>query len=167
MLSKRPNPRLQRTRAAVAAEPPAVRPTMSRAWKCPNCERHFTRTNQRHACGTGSRSEVLRNRSPEIVALYASLERFVKTLGPVEFVTRDRYVLLRSNRIFADLVVMAGALRAVVHLPRRVADPLFMKVGADQKRVSHVAMLRSKNDLETLKPYLKEAYQCSIAQTSA
>ena len=140
---------------------------MSKAWVCHNCERQFTRKNQRHTCGTGSRSEVLRNRSPEIVALYASLESFVKTLGPVEFVTRDRYVLLRSNRIFADLVVMAGALRAAVHLARQVTDPLFIKVGADRKRVSHVAMLRSKNDLETLKPYLKEAYKCSISHTSA
>ena len=140
---------------------------MSKAWMCPNCERRFTRKNQRHTCGTGSRSEVLRNRSPEIVALYASLESFVKTLGPVEFVTRDRYVLLRSNRIFADLVVMTGALRATVHLARRVTDPLFVKVGADRKRVSHVAMLRSRNDLETLKPYLKEAYKCSLSHTSA
>lgn len=99
--------------------------------------------------------------------MYASLESFVKTLGPVEFVTRDRYVLLRSNRIFADLVVMAGALRAVVHLARQVTDPLFIKVVADRKKVSHLAMIRSKNDLETLKPYLKEAYKCSISHTSA
>jgi hypothetical protein len=51
--------------------------------------------NQRHACGTGDRDEVLRNRPDELVELYGELERYVKSLGPVEFVTRERYVLLR------------------------------------------------------------------------
>lgn len=57
---------------------------------------------------------------------------------------------------------MVGALRAVVHLTRQVTDPLFIKVAADRKRMSHVAMIRSKDDLAALKPYLKEAYECSI-----
>jgi predicted transport protein len=101
------------------------------------------------------------------VALYSSLEAFAKTLGPVEFVARDRYVLFRSRRIFADLVVMTDALRVVVHLNRRVADPIFFKIGADRKLVSHVAKLRDEKTLSTLKPYLREAYELSISAPSA
>lgn len=41
--------------------------------------------------------------------VYAALETFVKSLGPVEFVTRERYVLLRTDRIFADLVFLREA----------------------------------------------------------
>ena len=63
---------------------------MTLVWTCPKCKRRFTRANQRHACGTGDRAEVLRNRSPEIVGLYEALERFATSLGPVEFVTRER-----------------------------------------------------------------------------
>jgi Domain of unknown function (DUF5655) len=73
-----------------------------------------------HACGTGDRADVLRNRPPEVVELYAALETFAKSLGPVEFVTRERYVLLRSNRIFADLIIMSDALRIAIHLSRKV-----------------------------------------------
>jgi hypothetical protein len=76
----------------------------------------------------------------------------------VEFVTRERYVLLRSVRIFADLTVMTDALRVVVHLDRRARDPLFFKVGADRKRFSHVAKVRDEGGLSALKPYLREAY---------
>jgi uncharacterized protein DUF5655 len=137
-------------------------PTMSAIWSCPKCKRGFTRKHQRHACGTGNRLEVLRGRPDSLVALYSSLESFAKTLGPVEFVARDRYVLLRSSRIFADLVVMTDALRVAVHLSRRVADPIFFKIGADRKRVSHVAKLRDETSLLTLKPYLREAYEFSI-----
>jgi len=140
---------------------------MSATWSCPKCNRGFTRKNQRHACGTGNQLEVLRGRPESLVALYYSLESFARTLGPVEFVARDRYVLFRSSRIFADLVVMKDALRVVVHLSRRVEDPIFFKIGADRKHVSHVTMLRDETGLSTLKPYLREAYQFSISSPSA
>jgi hypothetical protein len=132
-------------------------------WTCPTCRRRFTRTNQRHACGTGDRAEVLRNRPPELVAVYAALEQFVKTLGPVEFVTRDRYVLLRTTRIFTDLVIMSDAVRVAIHLPKRVSHEAFIKVASDRKQVTHVAKLRTRDELEAMKPFLREAYAWSVS----
>jgi predicted transport protein len=136
---------------------------MTRTWTCPRCNRQFTRKNQRHACGTGDRADVLRNRPPEVVKLYAALEKFVKSLGPVEFVTRERYVLLRSNRIFADAVIMSDALRLAIHLPRKAEHKLFIKVGLDRKHVTHVAKLRAIDELESMKPFLRESYEHSIS----
>ena len=136
---------------------------MTTAWSCPKCKRRFTRTNQRHACGTGQRAEVLRNRSSELVDLYGALERFATSLGPVEFVTRERYVLLRSRRIFADVVVMADALRLAIHLPRKLEHRLFIKVAADRKHVTHVAKLHDMEELDAMKPFLREAYEYSVS----
>jgi predicted transport protein len=136
---------------------------MTTGWACPKCKRRFTRKNQRHACGTGDRAEVLRNRPPEIVELFAALETFAKALGPVEFVTRERYVLLRSNRIFADLVIMSDALRLAIHLSRKVENRLFIKIGSNRRQVTHVAKLRSRKELEIMKPFLREAYEYSIS----
>lgn len=140
---------------------------MTSTWACPKCNRRFTRKNQRHACGTGDRADVLRNRPPEVVNLYAALEKFVKSLGPVEFVMRDRYVLLRSNRIFADAVIMSDALRLAIHLPRTAEHKLFMKVASDRRHVTHVAKLRAIEELESMKPFLREAYEHSISQKMA
>lgn len=137
---------------------------MQAPWMCPKCNRSFTRKNQRHACGTGDRSEVLRNRADSVVALYASLESFVKSLGSIEIVARERYVLLRSIRIFADLVIMTDAVRVAVHLGRKIDNPIFVKVGSDGRTVSHVAKLRTRKDLEVIKPYLKEAYEFSLTR---
>jgi len=136
---------------------------MTTAWACPKCKRRFTRKNQRHACGTGRREDVLRNRPPEVVALYAALETFAKSLGSVEFVTRERYVLLRSDRIFADLVIMPAAIRLAIHLPREAKHALFIKIASDRKHVSHVAKLHDLVELETMKPFLREAYEYSIS----
>ncbi len=133
-------------------------------WICPKCKRRFTRKNQRHVCGTGEREDVLRNRSPELVAIYAALEVFVKSLGEVEFVTRDRYVLLRTRRIFTDLVIMTDAVRVAVHLPRRIESPLFIKVVADRRHVTHVAKLRQLDELEAVKPFVREAYTHSLRE---
>ena len=136
---------------------------MTSMWTCPKCNRQFTRKNQRHACGTGDRADILRNRPPEVVKLYAALEKFARSLGPVEFVTRDRYVLLRSIRIFADAVIMSDALRLAIHLPRKAEHKLFMKVASDPKHVTHVAKLRAVGELESMKPFLREAYEHSIS----
>jgi hypothetical protein len=131
-------------------------------WTCPDCGRSFTRKNQRHACGTGDRNAVLRNRPQPIVDLYEALEAFVRSFGSVEFVTRQRYVLLRSTRVFADLVIMRDAVRVAIHLSRRVDDCVFFKIGGDTKSVTHVAKLQHRQDLERVKSYLKEAYECSV-----
>ena len=133
-------------------------------WNCPKCGRAFTRKGQRHACGTGDRAEVIRNRPEALVEILSSIETFARSLGPVEIVTRERYVLLRSTRIFADLVMMSDAVRAAIHLRRRVAHPLFSKVGvSDRGSVTHVAKIRQRREFESLKKYFKEAYDASIA----
>src|ERR1017187_2721141 len=126
---------------------------MGPMWKCPRCKRAFTRKNQRHACGTGERSEVLRGRPKELVALYAAVESFAKSLGPIEVVARQRYVLFRSTRIFAAFVIMTDGLRAVLHLGRKVEHPIFFKAAADRNRVSHVAKLHKQKAFTGLQPY--------------
>ena len=87
----------------------------------------------------------------------------MKSLGPVEFVTRERYVLFRSKRIFADAIIMADALRLAIHLSRKAEHKLFMKVASDRKHVTHVARLRAMDELESMKPFLREAYEHSIS----
>lgn len=84
-------------------------------------------------------------------------------VGPVEFVTRERYVLLRSDRIFADLVIMPAAIRLAIHLPRQAKHPLFIKIASDRKHVTHVAKLHDVGELEAMKPFLREAYEYSIS----
>ena len=133
------------------------------AWACPRCKRRFTRPNQRHACGTGDVVAVLRGRSAEVVRTYAALERAVNELGEVEVVARERYVLFRSQRIFADVVIMSDAVRLAIHLPRPHTHPLFVKVVADRRHVTHVAKLQSVGQVAQLKALLRDAYAFSLS----
>lgn len=134
---------------------------MTKPWKCPSCKRAFTRANQRHACGTGDRATVLRNRPPELVAVYSALEEFVQSLGPIELVARDRYVLFRTTRIFADVVVMVACIRLAIHLPRRAEHVMFSKIVADTRHVTHVTQLQHVAEVQTVEPFVREAYAFS------
>ncbi len=132
-------------------------------WQCPNCGREFTRKNQRHACGTGNRDEVIRNRSRSVTEIYRALEKFVSELGKVEIVARDRYVLFRSTRIFTDLSIMKDVVRIAIHLGREVKNPGFIKIVDDGKKVTHVIKIGRLDELEEIKPLIKEAYEFSLS----
>ena len=105
---------------------------------------------------------MLRDRPESLVRIFSALEAFAQSLGPVEIVARERYALLRSNRIFADLVIMTDAVRVAIHLGRRLAEPIFFKIVDDGKKFSHVAKLRTADELSVIRPYLREAYQFSL-----
>jgi DNA-directed RNA polymerase subunit RPC12/RpoP len=135
-------------------------------WTCSRCDRTFRQANQRHACGVGSRSVLLKNRPPALVALYGKLEATMRGFGAVEVVARDRYALFRTTRIFTDLTVMRDALRVVIHLGREVRAPYFIKVGRGDRRVSHVAMIRTSAELRVITPLLREAYELAVREES-
>ena len=88
------------------------------SWACPRCDRTFRQVNQRHACGVGSAATLLKSRPPALTELYRKLGATVRGFGDVEVVTRNRYALFRTTRIFVDLTVMRDALRVVIHLGR-------------------------------------------------
>ncbi len=144
----------------------AKKPAGPASWTCPRCGRGFRQVNQRHACGVGSTATLLKGRPPALADLYHKLEATVRAFGGVEVVTRDRYALFRTTRIFADLTVTRDALRVVVHLGRKVSAPCFSKVGPSGKRVSHVGLVRTADDLRTFLPFFREAFDLAVDEQS-
>ena len=134
------------------------------SWACPRCERTFRQVNQRHACGVGGAATLLKGRPQSLADLYRKLETTVTSFGAVEVVTRDRYALFRTTRIFADLTVTRDALRVVVHLGRKVSAACFIKIGASGKRVSHVVLVRTAEELRTVMPFLREAFDLAVSE---
>src|SRR5215469_18528375 len=132
-------------------------------WVCPKCDRTFRRINQRHECGVGSAATLLKNRPPGLAKLYGKLETTIKGFGDVEVVTRKRYAL-STTRIFADLTVMQDALRVVIHLGRKASLPCFIKIGPSGRRVSHGVLVGTAEELRTIIPFLREAFDLAVSE---
>lgn len=135
-------------------------------WACPRCDRTFRQANQRHACGVGSAATLLKGRPPALAGLYRKLAATLRGFGDVEVVTRNRYALFRTTRIFADLTVMRDALRVVIHLGRKAGAPCFIKIGQSGNRISHVALIRTAEDLRAIIPFLREAFDLAVSEES-
>jgi hypothetical protein len=133
-------------------------------WTCPKCDRVFRQINQAHSCGIGSRAELLAGKPPELAKLFRELEKSLRNCGEHEIVFRGRYALLRTTRIFADVVFMRDCLRLAIVLGRRIGnEPMFFKIQAmSTHRVGHVAKLRSAADLRKVEPYLNEAHRLAL-----
>jgi predicted transport protein len=110
---------------------------------------------------------LLKGRPAALADVYRTLETTVRGLGEVEVVTRDRYALFRTTRIFADLTVTRDALRVVVHLGRKVSAPYFIKAGPSGNRVAHVVLVRTAEDLRTVMPFLREAFDLAAGTEEA
>jgi hypothetical protein len=52
----------------------------------------------------------------------------------------------------------------VVHLGRKVSAPYFIKTGPSGDRVSHVALVRTAEDLRTIMPLLREAFDLAVSE---
>ena len=103
---------------------------------------------------------MLKGKPEPLVKLYRAMEKDLKAWRGVEIVSKKRYALLRTTRVFADLVFMKDALRLAILLDRTVKKPFFFKIQRmSAHRVGHVAKLRSPAELRAVMPYLKEAYR--------
>jgi predicted transport protein len=109
---------------------------------------------------------LLKNRPASLTDIYRRLESTVTRFGHVEVVRRDRYALFRTTRIFADLTVTRDALRVVVHLGRKVSAPYFIKIGPSGNRISHVVLVRTAEDLRTVMPFVREAFDLAVSEES-
>jgi hypothetical protein len=52
----------------------------------------------------------------------------------------------------------------VVHLGRKVSAPCFIKTGPSGTRVAHVVLVRNAEDLRTVMPFLREAFDFAVSE---
>lgn len=115
-----------------------------------------------------SREEMLRGKAAPLVKLYDVLEKRMAKWSAMEIVYKRRYALLRTTRVFADLVFMRDALRIAVLLDHECKDELFFKrERMSARRVAHVAKARMMAELKRVMPYIEEAYHFATGDVVA
>ena len=59
---------------------------------------------------------------------------------------------------------MRDALRVVVHLAHKASAPCFIKIVPGDNRASHLAVVRTAEDLRTIIPFLREAFDLAMTE---
>ena len=54
----------------------------------------------------------------------------------------------------------------VIHLGRKAEAPYFIKIGQGHNHVSHVTLVRTAEDLRTIIPFLREAFDLAVNEES-
>ena len=131
-------------------------------WTCPICGRSFQRTGQSHVCSITTVDDHLRDKSPDVVALFHAFVQAVQAAGPAAYTPVKGQVGFRGQkRIFAGVKLTMRGLEGYLDLPRRVESPRFRRIAPYTKRLFvHYFTLTASDQLDPeFCGWIEEAYQ--------
>lgn len=139
-------------------------------WECPECGREFLHRNQYHSCGRFQLEPHLRGRSPQVVALFAKLERMLRTAargGPFRLSPARTLIGLQGRIVYGSLRLGRAWVDVSVLLPRAEPydDPRALDFKPIGRRFEHVFRFRTLRDLDARAArWLRQAYQAQAPQ---
>jgi hypothetical protein len=131
------------------------------SWTCPDCKKEFRNRNQWHSCARTDVDEHLRDKSPEVVALFEKLMRELRRLGEIALNPVKTSIQIRAGATFLSIRVKKDHLEIDFQLDREVKEfPVYRAVRVSKSRVLHFAVLESPGDIdEQLVGWLRESYE--------
>jgi hypothetical protein len=130
-------------------------------WRCPACDREFSRANQSHVCVPGNTvDETFAGRPPVQRDIYEAIIGYLRTLGPVHVDAVRVGVFLSHVDKLAEVRPAARSLTIWLMLPRDLADARVSRsVRISAARVAHFIKLTAVSDVDDqLRDWLGEAY---------
>jgi hypothetical protein len=131
-------------------------------WKCPKCDRSFTRPHHPHSCVRTSVGDFLRGKPPLQVDLYRTFEKMALAVGDVDLAPAKTRIGFQHGRIFAAVNgVSRNGLRLHIVTKRPIKSTRVVRSErmAPDCHVNHF-LLRSTADIdERLREWLRNGYE--------
>jgi Domain of unknown function (DUF5655) len=133
-------------------------------WRCPACDREFSRANQSHVCVPGNTvDESFAGRPPVQREIYEAIIGYLRTLGPVCVDAVRVGVFLSHVDKVAEVRPKVRSVGLWLMMPRELDDP---RIGRRDRvstgRVAHYLTLTSVSDVDNqLCDWLGEAYDAA------
>ena len=134
---------------------------MSR-WRCPACDREFTRARQSHVCVPGNTvDETFAGRPAPQREVYEAIVTYLRGLGPLHVDAVKVGVFLYHDGKLAEVRPMARAVKLLLVLPYALDSA---RVGRREtlsaERIMHYIRLTGPSDVDDqLKHWLADAYE--------
>lgn len=129
-------------------------------WRCPKCERTFVTRNMWHSCRRLTVADHLRDKPPEILALYQLIHDRVRQIGPVTIDPQGRAIVFQVRARSIGVTPRARWIDLSLWLKRDVTHPKVRRV-EDYGELGRILRFRvtGEDDLDPgLMRLLREAY---------
>jgi len=128
-------------------------------WVCESCGRAFANRNQSHACGRWTLDRHFAGKPAVVLEIYDRFLKMVEEFGPVTVLPEKTRIAFQVRMSFAQLTIRRHWVLGHLVLAQRVESALFTKVESFSPRNhAHHFRLDGQEQVETLKPYVREAY---------
>lgn len=118
------------------------------AWKCPSCNRTFSKSNQYHSCVKITEEEHLAYKAPNVIATYQKLIREVKKFGNVKIFPVKTSIQIVDGSTFISIQTKRDHISVEFQLNKEVNQPpVFRTVQYSKNKIAHIALLESPDDI--------------------
>ncbi len=129
-------------------------------WKCPKCEREFSKRNQWHSCVLISINEHFEGKAPLLKKIYNVLQKEVVKFGYIRIDSVKTSINIGGKSHFLSLFVLKESLKIDFILKRRIQNPRFTRVrGPTSHYFTYTLKLKDLTDInDELISWLRESY---------
>lgn len=130
-------------------------------WTCSNCKKEFRNKNQVHSCARVKLEDHLKNKSPQVIAIFDKLIREMNKFGEITLNPVKTSVQMRSGATFLSIKPKKDYLEIEFQLGEEVDKlPVYKNIRISKNRVLHFAILKSPQEVNTqLISWLKKSYE--------
>lgn len=129
-------------------------------WKCPKCEREFSKKNQFHSCVSISITEHFKNKLPLLETIFNALRKKVEEFGQIRIDAVNTSINFGGKSQFSTLYVLEESIKLDFVLKKRIQSPRMIRVrGPTNNYYTYTIKLKDLSDVdEELLGWLYESY---------
>lgn len=129
-------------------------------WKCPKCEREFSKKNQFHSCVSIPITEHFKNKLPLLEAIFNVLREKVEVFGQIRIDAVKTSINFGGKSQFSTLYVLEESIKLDFVLKRRIQSPRMIRVrGPTNDYFTYTLKLKSLSDVNVeLIEWLRESF---------
>lgn len=133
-------------------------------WQCPVCKREFARKSQMHSCQVTSLEAHLGKASPEARHIYAAIEQYLRSLGPLSVAPTKTGINLLSRTSLGGVTFRKGSLDVGFILPYEMKSPrISWMLQLSPRTFAYRTRLESIDDFdEECRDWLRQAHELGM-----
>ena len=120
-------------------------------WKCPKCEREFSKKNQWHSCVSISINKHFMNKPPILEAIFNSLREKVEEFGQIRINAVKTSINIGGKSHFSTLYILGESIKLDFLLKRRIQSPRMIRVRGPTNNYYTYTFVSTDNNNDPIK----------------